>query len=607
MFRIETDNLKNSDGASLNLTISLLAVALSLVLTPAMAQTVPTDASPTCTVPAATFKTWFNSGAVTLNGAVNPANSVTFPNTPNCSFYQWSEQMFLWLTSPTISSYGGSGRIFDSPVFYDVSPLNASGKRSFLPHVASLPRGFMPRVAQVGPHGLPVILAKSGKLLEVLMPPTGATGKPLIRDKTGNFLEINSVKVGEDHKPKFFDKSNKLIEHQLPQVPAIKNALKNIARPITIVTKFNINGVIVLLDPFGNVIDTEEGQADNGVLISQNGSLVYYITLVNDVYAYMSTGVTDGGISPAAVGSSAFPNSFPTTAANLNQIVTFAAAHGVTFPDANALTIEVKSSWVEASSLTNPGSYITMEGVVPVYDKSNPAIWTPTGGKKSVLLAMVGMHVVGSVNGHPEMVWATFEHVNNAPNTTYSYNNAAGTTTTVNQNTAGAWLFTANNATGTFNVPIMQDCNAPGICSASAPIGAIAALPGFTNTASNVIRAKAWGSASNQQPNPFDSNAAASNTEIIAINNSVLTQLVNGDIRANYIFTGATWTELGESPTAPFPGGNVVGASQLANTTMETFQQGSSNTNASSSNCFDCHSFNTTNVSHVFPVMNPLF
>jgi hypothetical protein len=41
-------------------------------------------------------------------------------------------------------------------------------------------------------------------------------------------------------------------------------------------------------------------------------------------------------------------------------------------------------------------------------------------GQKTVNLAMVGMHVVGSTKGHPEMIWATFEHIGNAPNDDYS-------------------------------------------------------------------------------------------------------------------------------------------------------------------------------------------
>lgn len=83
---------------------------------------VPSDAKAICTVTtngAPAFASWFESGTVTLNGVVKPANSVTFPNTPNCSFYQWSEQMFLWMTSPAPATYGGGGgRIFDSPAFF---------------------------------------------------------------------------------------------------------------------------------------------------------------------------------------------------------------------------------------------------------------------------------------------------------------------------------------------------------------------------------------------------------------------------------------------------------------------------------------------------------
>ena len=75
-----------------------------------------------------------------------------------------------------------------------------------------------------------------------------------------------------------------------------------------------------------------------------------------------------------------------------------------------------------------------------------------------------------------------------------------------------------------------------------------------------------------------------------------------GDVRKNYFMMGSTWTIGGASPTA----NNQVGTAQLANTTMETFQQGSNNQQAGSSNCFSCHTTNTTNVSHIFPDLKPL-
>lgn len=43
------------------------------------------------------------------------------------------------------------------------------------------------------------------------------------------------------------------------------------------------------IDIEGNEIDVELGQATDDVLMAQTGSLVYYLTLVNDVYAYFLT------------------------------------------------------------------------------------------------------------------------------------------------------------------------------------------------------------------------------------------------------------------------------------------------------------------------------
>src|SRR5205085_867692 len=166
-----------------------------------------------------------------------------------------------------------------------------------------------------------------------------------------------------------------------------------------VVQRFMAGRIPIFLDSAGNVVDVEQGQAGGGdVLQTQTGSLVYYATMVNDVYAYFLTGAKNGGITPK-------PTQFPTKQADLNKIVTFASMHGKTFPDPNALAVEVKTSWVEAAGLPNPSSYITMNASIPTYDKSNPNEWVPNG-KKTVQLALVAMHVVGSTAGHPELIWA---------------------------------------------------------------------------------------------------------------------------------------------------------------------------------------------------------
>jgi hypothetical protein len=98
------------------LAAATLMVIPFLTACPSPAPPVPTDAQDFCPLDAATFAGWFQSGSVALNGVVNPADSLV-SLAPNCGFYQWSEQMFMWLTSPAPAVYGGGAHIFDSPTF----------------------------------------------------------------------------------------------------------------------------------------------------------------------------------------------------------------------------------------------------------------------------------------------------------------------------------------------------------------------------------------------------------------------------------------------------------------------------------------------------------
>lgn len=558
------------------------------------AQTLPADAQATCTVTtggAPAFATWFESGAVTANGVVKPADSVNFPDNPNCSFYQWSYQMFLWAASPAPLSYGGGGgRIFESPAFFDVTPLDADLNRTFIPHTNRLTKLLTLRAAQRGPHNLPVIMDKRGRMFEIEEPKKAQSGKPVVLNRAGRQVEIERITLSADRKPIFMDKAGRSVQSPKAIVrPALAPARSRI------VQRFMIDRIPVFLDASGNVIDTEVGQADGGVLLAQNGSLIYYITSVNDVYAYFLTGTKNGGITPK-------PTQFPTTPASLAKVTAFAATKGKTFPDPEALAVEVKTAWIEATGIPNPGDYITIRGTIPTYDKTDPNHWVPTG-QTTTQLAMVGMHVVGSTKGHPEMIWATFEHFGNAPNAAYTYNATVGPNPkTKAQDTSGNWLFAATGTSGPFNQMHQTNPQASNDILAVSP---------FSISPSDTIRFKAFGGASNAAPNPVGgtTNAALSNTEIISINNSVLGQLLAGDIRKNYYMTGSTWTVNGAGPTGNFgnPGNNgspltgkAVGTSQMANTTMETYQQVDTLFNQFGNNCFSCHVTNTVSVSHMF-------
>ena len=531
-------------------------------LKPLTSLTLPTDAKDLCPLTAAEFDQMFESGTVTLDGVVKPANSVTFPDIPNCSFYKWTEQMFLWATSKSPSRYGGGSRVFDSPKFFEVSPPEADGSRSFIRHETGRLIDFHVRTAQKGLNKLPVVFEKkTGRLFEVA--PQKFSSHNMLQLKTvrdGNMLELNTTR-------KLSIENNKLVMRNVitNNKTFVKPVQLDLRMNSPILNKFVINDKIKFFDANGKEIIVETGQAGGGeALQAQNGSLIYYITMVNEVFAYQRT----------MLGASVPSNtSFPTTQAELDAILVFATSKGVTVTDPEALAIELKSSWIEASGLPNLNDYITMDAVVPKYDKTDSANWIVIG-KQTVKLARVGMPVVGSTKGHPEMIWGTFEHVTNTPNNKYFYTNSSNINTAVPLSTAGNWLFCADNSSGPFNVAHMSNVS-----------NNIQAITPFLVSPSNTLRLKPWG---------MDSSAATSNSQVISMNNNTRGRLLDGDVRKNYVQTGSTWTILGAAPTST----NQVGTRKLSGTTMETYQQGS--------NCFSCHGTNKVTVSHVFTDLKPL-
>ncbi|MCA9032070.1 MAG: hypothetical protein KDA66_14740, partial [Planctomycetaceae bacterium] len=316
-----------------------------------------------------------------------------------------------------------------------------------------------------------------------------------------------------------------------------------------------------------NGVPTDEtGQAGGGgTLMAQSGSLLYYGLHVNNVYAYFLTGQKTGALTQTT---------FPTTAADLAAINKYA---GFTLPDGQALSLELKTSWVEAETLESIGldssQYVLVQGSIPTYAKTDTT-WTPSG-TTTTTMALVGMHIVGSVQGHPEMIWASFEHINNCPANSYDYTTTSGATGTVPYNSDGRWLLTQSGAMTSGANSELMNTNSDGV---------ITAKPGQQIGPSNVYRVFPWGNLGND---------AKDNTDIVSINLSVLSQLPQSDVRSNYVMIGALWNQHGNLP----PGGNQIGSKTMANSTMETFHQDAS------MNCFSCHqgtSFGQDDLSHIY-------
>ena len=553
----------------------------------------PKDVLAKCTVGADTFKTWFADSTPTENGKITNANSVTFPSVNNCSFYQWSEQMFLWLVSPDKGGkYTPGNTVLESPLFYDVTAADAAGNQVMIRHVPGTSINVAGIIKEVGPDGLLLVTDDKGNDFEVEAPKPKAPAMVMgaIANGAERSLAVAHIAPGSDALHHIFkDQSGKIIEHPKAQV-------RNIRHQEPILEEIKADGQEVFIDTAGNEHTILIGQATNHVLIAaQNNSLVYYAIMVNDVYAYYLTAFKKN--RPFTRDSV-----FPTTAAARDSICAYAREMGAgALPDSDALAMELKLSLVETTGLKNPETYITINANVPIYDTTNKNNWVPTGKTRPTKLAIIGIHVVGSVSTHPEMAWATFEHKNNAPNGSYDYLTSKGDTVHVTADTGSGWLLCSSSSDQPYNKPHMK-VNGDSIVS----------LPGFTISASSTNLVFPFGSMIGDITNPENRSSAASNSEVIGINNSVIGQLVGNDLRKNYILIGATWTSHGANPSgASFSvkdstPGVAIGTNMLANSTMETYFQ------KPGRSCFFCHNGptlspeNENGLSHIFSYILPL-
>ncbi len=479
------------------------ALALSLWATdPAQAQmSLPGDVNPTCTVDQDDFASWFDTGVVSANGPVTPANSATFtqdnPNAgtgPNiCNFYQWASRMFLWLTSPE-----GSGIVLDGASIFNITPPDANGKRQFVANG------------------------------------DGSTYSLSLRKGKGD--EIGEI-----------------------------------------------------------------GQAGGGgVLLSQNKALVYYGVHTNNVYGYFLSGQKAGALGGVT--------DFPINQSDLSAVVEFAkSTYGQVPVDLETLVIELKTSWIDAATLSDASDYVTITAEVPKFTaNASNTIWKQSGTEVKTL-ALVGVHIVGTVEDHPEFVWATFEHIANAPDADYYYTNTDPdpTKATVMQSysSAGSYNFMATGAAQTSaNVECASEKN--GQVLAKMNSGSPVCTGGIAP--SNTVRTNPWGSPASDKSTAV----VANNTRLLSINASVRGQLAAGDTRSNYVQMGGIWTTTpAGGGTAPVPNqtgdqsANMRGSLNLFNATMETYHQ--------NLNCFVCHSVskgaaNSFGLSHIYSEIEPL-
>jgi hypothetical protein len=130
------------------------------------------------------------------------------------------------------------------------------------------------------------------------------------------------------------------------------------------------------------------------ILIDQNGRTLYYGIHVNQAFADF---VIENGMTTVDGVLSASPSLF--------------------FP---AGVVEFKSAWQDISGepAAEYANYIKTTALVPRLSQgANGQIREDKNDPREVPVALLALHVVFTLPGHPEFIWATFEHTDGSPDT----------------------------------------------------------------------------------------------------------------------------------------------------------------------------------------------
>ena len=281
-------------------------------------------------------------------------------------------------------------------------------------------------------------------------------------------------------------------------------------------------------DPFDSIVQAGR----RGVLIHRNGRAVYYSVNVDRIYYEFIR--SKKYYDPAVLENAPADENFPIGA------------------------LEFKYSWRIVADGEDSSKFFVWPAEIHLLVERDGAVVVDPTQTQNVTVALVGIHVVGIVKDHPEFIWATFEHVDNAPDLP-----AGMSVNSPNPVSAQDWTFyRANTPANQSNRP-----NAT-IVKLEDPAKQV------VSPIRDVFRQFPWGSQQSDASNAAD---------IISLNTSVRDRVLASEpVWKNYMLVGGTWL----LPNSLQPGqsffSKALASTRLANATMETFIQ--------SLNCFGCHS-----------------
>ncbi len=296
-------------------------------------------------------------------------------------------------------------------------------------------------------------------------------------------------------------------------------------------------------------------EADGNMLVGPNGYPVYASVHMNESY-------------------------FNTAKRNLIKTGDYQKQAADDYFDVGAAVF--KATWyrLDEGEVAPAGAFTTQAEVpvLTVYATKTTATVATSGRFETVTVALVGLHVVGYVENHPEFLWATFEHNANAPM-------LPDNTFTPSASISDPNTYTFYKAGTPFSqVNIAANAAKPSALSYDSGTGKFSPV-------TNVVQENKTGGENNSPQGP--ANIEALNQ---ASQGFLSGQGAPQSVFSHYNLIGTVWmspnTYVTSTPNwQKLNQANAVGSVSLANSTAETFVQQATNTGPAQQwkNCFLCH------------------
>jgi len=309
------------------------------------------------------------------------------------------------------------------------------------------------------------------------------------------------------------------------------------------------------------VIDMPDipGQAGPGdALYDKNTNIVFY----NRSFTKNECGIFADGNFPKADAVSA---SFPT---KVDQVV------------------EIKTSWRILSNTDDASRYYMIEANIE-----------GIGNKQ---LGLVGFHVVVNTGAHPEFIWATFEHKDNAPDCNVVIPSSGFT----RPQPASGWTLASQSCNTCIASNYQDGADLKTLCNAQCDFNSNPSQPVYDSNGNVLISGAAGQTPSNicldvtYGDNPVKPQSVHNIPDIQYLNtllvgpDGIITKLDKTNKMAvlkNYFLGGAEWTDVSKitSSSQKFDT-ELAGSTSLANSTLESYTQYSASS-FFETGCMSCH------------------